>query len=283
MPRFLTALLIVCGFACLDVEPAAATTYFVDMLAGDDAFDGQAEVPLTDTSGPYRTITRAMRSVRAGDTLNIINRGKPYYESVELLGGRLGEEAHIPIVINGNNCVISGARPIPQGGWELAGKDLWKFSPLRKGWFQLLLNGRPVREIPCPRNARLRPELEPQTWCAWQGSIYYQAPRNEAPDLLPFAYAAEQAGLTVYEVNGAVIRDLTFQHFRIDGINCHDRAREIVFENVNSLENGRSGLAVGGSSQVVFVGGRLQGSRVANLIVSERGAADLRDTDLEKR
>ena len=58
-------------------------------------------------------------------------------------------------------------------------------------------------------------------------------------------------GITLYEARHVVIADLVVQGFRLDGINAHDNVEaEIV--GVTCRGNGRSGVSVGGSSQVLL-------------------------------
>ena len=41
-------------------------------------------------------------------------------------------------------------------------------------------------------------------------------------------------GLSLYKVEHVVIRDLTFQHFQVDGVNVHDLCANVVLDNVRS-------------------------------------------------
>jgi hypothetical protein len=50
------------------------------------------------------------------------------------------------------------------------------------------------------------------------------------------------------------IRDLIVQGFQRDGINAHDGAYQVAIRNVTCRGNGRSGISVGGASQVEIDG-----------------------------
>src|SRR5438477_10271374 len=69
---------------------AHAGNLYVDNRAGDDIFDGRAEHAVNETSGPVRTIRRALQRVRPGDVAHIAHRGRPYCESLAYLGSSLG-------------------------------------------------------------------------------------------------------------------------------------------------------------------------------------------------
>jgi len=278
-PRSLCAL--ACFWVGVGASSLVADTLYVDNRIGNDRFDGQSQVPTSEYSGPFRTITRALEFARAGDTLVIANTGIPYYESLTLSGARLRSANGRPFRIAGNGAVISGAQPIPPDAWESQGRGLWKFTPFRKGWYVLLRDEQMLPEVPVSRSAAQLPELKAGEWCAWRGAIYYQGTLDEVPAQETFSYGAHQVGLTLYEVNNIEVFDLTFRHFRIDGINAHDRCRSVVLDNVTSIENGRSGLAVQGTSEVIVRNSVLNRNREANLIVTERATADVRDTFLD--
>ena len=78
--------------------------------------------------------------------------------------------------------------------------------------------------------------------------------RGVEPEKLPgvynLTYAHRQTGITLFHVGGVAIVNLTVQGFRIDGINAHNSAREVYLTGVTSRGNGRSGITVGGASQV---------------------------------
>ena len=65
---------------------ASARELYVDSQLGDDITDGRSENPVDERSGPVKTIGRALKFVRPGDTVHIANRGVPYFESLEVVG-----------------------------------------------------------------------------------------------------------------------------------------------------------------------------------------------------
>ncbi len=77
-----------------------------------------------------------------------------------------------------------------------------------------------------------------------------------------FSLAGMSVGLSLVDVVGVQISDVTFENFRIDGINVHDRCKNIILENVTCTGNGRSGLAVNGTSQVEVIDSKLTDNRI---------------------
>lgn len=277
-----TFVVIVTLLGSATCQPLLADEIYVDNRLGDDAFDGRAPTPQEGRVGPTRTIRRALDRVRPGDSISITNTGTPYYESFELGGRRLSGYPALPFTINGNGAVISGARRTRPESWEHLGNDLWRFTPLRKGYFQLINGETLLPEIRVANDAKAPPHLERETWCAWQGSIYYQAGAElfRTPFDLPLAVAYESVGATLVDVEHVVIRNVTFRHFRQDGINVHDRSRYVYLEGVKLLENGRAGLSVGGSSLVGLKDSEVAGNREVQLLNTEQAQTELLGTQL---
>ena len=275
------SLRLACGVACLVAlwsMDLRAETLYVNNITGEDSYDGRAAEAINEFNGPFRTIRHALEKARAGWTIVIADSGEPYREAISVSGTQLGRSVDLPLRIVGNNAVISGERLLTIEDWTLVGRDLWKFSPPRKGWYLLMIDGRPAPEVPCAKDALDRPALRPGQWCAYKGDIYFQGDAQRHPVFLAMSYAAEQTGLTLYEARNVMISDLTIQHFRIDGISVQDRCRDVTLVNVHSLENGRAGLAVGGSSRILFRAGELNRNRLADIVVTDLGEANVQES-----
>lgn len=278
MPSLPLTFRSVCCAWLLAICPClTAAEVYVDNVTGDDAFDAASATAINNISGPARTIRRALSLAKAGDTLVIVNQGQPYFETLELEGERFSGRAGNPFIISGNGALISGARRMSPTDWSYLGNSLWKFTPFRKGHYLLLNGSVPLPEQRVSPSAPALPKLASKKWCAWRGSIYYQAgPQpGQSPWDLPLAYAYDQVGISLYDVQNVIIRDLTIEHFRVDGVNAHDRCRGVILQNVQILENGRSGLAVGGSSLVGLKDSVMAGNRQAQLIVSEKAQLEV--------
>jgi len=277
----LALLSVVAATVFLAASRCPADIVYVDNVQGSDVFDGSSSTPFDQNSGPVKTVRRALQVARTGDTIVLANNGSPYYESVQLVGRRHSGYQHVKFTIIGNGAVLSGLRTVPPQAWRRVGADLWKMTPWRKGHYQLLLDGKPVPEQRVPRGARGLPKIPEGNWSAWRGSIYYQATHLDEPAQRPFQFAAEEVGLTFYKVHDVRIVDVTFRHFRLDGVNAHDFCRNIVLENVTSTENGRAGVSVGGTSEIVIRNSRLVGNRFEPLRISELGLVDVEQTEMD--
>lgn len=280
--RIARSALLATALLLLASSRSFAVDWYVDNLLGSDANTGLSQQIVDDQTGPVKTIRRALRRIKPGDTVHLVNHGTPYYESLEIVGPRFIGTGIGLFTLEGHGAIVSGAKPVPFDAWRRLGNGLWKFTPFRKAYYQLILDEKPLPEVVNPAISKNMPEIPAGHWCAWRGSIYYrQNPEpRQTPNDLPLWFAGEEVGVTLYEVDGVVIRDLTFRHFRLDGVNAHDRARNVILENVKLQENGRSGIAVGGTSLVGLKDSQVVGNRVTQALVTERAQLELMATEL---
>ncbi|MEK6257652.1 MAG: right-handed parallel beta-helix repeat-containing protein [Planctomycetota bacterium] len=261
---------------------APASDIYVDNLLGNDSFDGQLVLPIDSGSGPVRTLRRAMHLAGFGDRIVLTQAGGMYYDSLSLTGTRHSGTSERPFTIIGNGATISGARAVPQQGWRRTGPDLWKLTLTRKGFYRLLRDGQSLPELQPEAGANPLETLAAGQWTAWRGDVYYRAD-GDAPTTQSFAYAAEQTGLSLYQVEHVRIVGLTLRDFRFDGLRTQNMCRGVTLENVNCLNNGRAGIAVSGTSHIEMVGGSLAENGRHSLLVSNPATANLREvtTDVE--
>jgi hypothetical protein len=257
---------------------AQAADFYVDNREGDNIFDGRSPQQVDLYSGPVKTIRRALEKCRGWDTIHIVNNGIPYHESLEIVGPRFRG-----LRIEGNGAVLSGVKEVPFAAWKFLGNGVWKFTPRRKAFYQLVSGDRALPESSVPATATTLPEIPPGHWAGWHGSIYYRiepVPTGSPVDA-PFLFAAEEVGITFLDAYDVVILDLEFRHFRLDGINVHDRSQDIILDRVKLIENGRAGLAVGGNSLVGIRNSEITGNRLAQVLNAEFAQTELLSTKLE--
>ncbi len=257
----------------------SAENIFVNNMTGMDRNDGSAAETVGTFAGPVRTISRALQLAKSSDTIVLANSGSPYFDEVTIDGPRLSGTEARPFRIVGNGAVLSGAMAVPPEAWEEVGQDLWRVKPHRKGHYQLVRNGAAVSEL---RQAvgetwTELPELEENQWCVWKGAIYLHAEHNTDPGEQNFGIARGQCGITLHAARHIEISDLTIQHYRLDGINVHDRATDVTLSNVTLVENGRAGLTVAGSSTVRVDGAETRANREHSMLIQEAARADVHD------
>lgn len=260
--------------------PASAKVVYVNNRTGDDIFDGLSAEVGAARAGPVRTLERARLLIGPGDEVQIANTGDTYFDSLRLIGGSVSGVRGQPTIIRGNGVVLDGSEPVQPDEWISLGEGLWRLDPERKGWFRLVRGDAAVDETRS-ESSTAPPELEPGSWAAWRGSILYRALPEELPPLEPYRLATREAGIFFYGVHDIVVENLTVRHFRLDGVNAHDQARNVVLQNITSMKNGRSGVFVGGSSTVVLSGGSTSDNRETSLLLKEQTKVDVRDVNLD--
>ncbi|MCR4412841.1 MAG: hypothetical protein NUV77_10510 [Thermoguttaceae bacterium] len=228
------------------VPPADARDIYVNNALGDDRSRGERLDP--GETGPVRTIGRALYLALPGDRIVLANTGKPYHESVTLTGSRHSGSGAGPFVIDGNGAILDGSAPVPPAAWEHYRGVMFRFRPPHTEFQQLLLDGKPLPQVPVDARAADPPRLDPLQWCMHRGMIYFGVHPTKLPDNYPLSYAHHQVGITLFHVRQVVIQDLVVQHFQTDGINAFNSAREVTLLRVVSRGNGRAGIAVGGAS-----------------------------------
>jgi hypothetical protein len=262
-----------------------AAVIYVDNRLGNDARDGSTEGELTAEHGSVRTLRRALALADAGDTIILKNNGTPYYGSLVLCGARHSGSTDRRFTIVGNGAVIDGSQAVPTRAWRRMALDLWRFTPWRKGHYQLILDEAPMAEFRIPEKLKSSdelPEIPVGQWCVHKGSIYYRSAPLVYPSDLKLRFAEKTVGLSLHQVHDVQVLDVTFRWFRVDGANAPDLCRNVVLENVASLENGRSGLFSGGSSDVVARNCRFAGNRISEVMIRGLGAVELDQTELSR-
>jgi len=274
MPKFSSFLVL------LLVSSAAARDIHVSNLAGDDRFTGREADSMSDGTGPVRTITRALRVALAGDRIVLAKTGEPYRESISLVGSRHSGYPKRPFTIEGNGAILDGSAPVPAEAWQNFGGAVFRFQPPHGGHQRLFLDNRPADRIAVGPMAGAPPKLKPLQWCFFEGRIYFCVEPNKLPEDYNPTHADKQTGITLFHVRLVGIVDLTVQGFRVDGISAYNSARDVYLGGVTCRGNGRSGVAVGGASQVEIDAALLGNNGEAQLLTLPMSETRVRNSEL---
>ncbi|MCA9069864.1 MAG: right-handed parallel beta-helix repeat-containing protein, partial [Planctomycetaceae bacterium] len=112
-------------------------------------------------------------------------------------------------------------------------------------------------------------------WAAWKGSIYYQASPLDEPTDFAMWFAVRSVGITIYEAHDIVVQNLKVRHFRIDGVNAHDRCNNILLQNVTAEENGRAGVTAAGTSLVTIKESTIKNNRLYSVLILEKAGVQI--------
>ena len=266
MKTLLASLLLALPVWLVAARDLQAADLYVDNRLGDDRFDGSLPSPDDSGSGPFRSIGRALRNSAAGHRVHIANTGQPYRESLTLQGPQHSGSARRPFELIGNGATLDGSAPVPAEAWRHDRDEVYRFRPPKTSFQLLYLDDVPAERVPVDPDATQRPELEPLQWCLFQRHIYFRPEPDNLPNDHSVSYSGLPVGITLYRVRNVVVRGLTVQGFQLDGINAHDGVSETTLKDVIARGNARSGVSVGGASQLM----------IQESTLGDNGAAQLR-------
>lgn len=248
---FRLATIIVLGHALLAfVTSASGRDIYVDNVSGDDRNNGAKAEPGSIEAGPLRTIARALWIAHPGDRIVLVKNDEPYREMVCLIGPRNSGTEEEPFIIEGNGAVIDGTAPVPEESWEHAAGDVFQVRLRYMAHPMLFEAGKTLPRVRIANEAELD-KLQVGEWASLKGKVYFRPAADRSLLSYPLSGASLATGITLFQVQHVVIRNLTVQGFRIDGVAAPDAAEVVRLERVISRANGRSGLSVGGASRVI--------------------------------
>lgn len=236
----------------LSCSTVQARDIYVDNIAGDDRNNGSQAMGGAVDTGPLKTIGRALWIAHAGDRIVLTKNTEPYREMVSMIGPRNSGLENQPFVIEGNGAVIDGSGLINSEDWDHAFGDVFQVRFRYMAYPMLLEGEKPLPKLKVQGAGDLK-KLQVGEWASFAGKVYFHPAADRSLFTYSLAGAGMASGITLFQVDNVVIRDLTVQGFRIDGVSAPDAANFVRLEKVVSRANGRSGLSTGGASKVVAV------------------------------
>lgn len=215
---------------------ASAAEYYADSKIGNDANDGLS------VATAFKTLGRATRSLKAGDTLNLA-AGSVFSESLVFKAGGTAERS---ILIRGNGAVVSGLHPIDGSKWERKEGDLW-FQANDICWGALrprVFIGEEMISL------SVKPQdLKPRTAVWRKEGIYFRADGGKSPRDYALLGGIgrskkEHSGVIIDGQSYITVENLIAQHFPNDGFNVHGTCRGLVFRNIVARNNGDDGFSI---------------------------------------
>jgi hypothetical protein len=229
-----------------------ARDIYVDNVNGDDRNNGSQADAGPAKVGPLKTIGRALWIAEAGDRVVLAKNDEPYREMVCLIGPRNSGFQETPFTIEGNGAVLDGSAPINSEDWRHAMGDVFQIR-FRYMAYPMLFEAE--KQLPRAKiaNEGELSKLQVGQWATANGKVYFRPIADRSFLTYPLAAASLATGITLFQVDNVVIRNLTVQGYRIDGVSAPDAAEVVRLEKVVSRVNGRSGLSAGGTSKVIAI------------------------------
>jgi hypothetical protein len=129
---------------------------------------------------------------------------------------------------------------------------------------QLFLSGEPAVRVAVPPGGSVH--LKPLEWALDEGWIYFRAEKGKLPQSYDLSCCGERVGITLYEVRDVIVQDLMLRGYCLDAVNSHDGVTRSDLVRLTCVNNGRSGISIGGASRV----------RVDTCTAAGNGAAQFR-------
>lgn len=228
---------------------AIAANIYVNNQTGNDKLSGHKAVAVGE-DGPLQSIAKALYMANSSDRIVIAKTDSPYREQLAVSGCRLRGTKDRPFVITSDGAILDGTVAAAEGAWQQVNGDVFGMKPRRLAYQQVLLQGKPLEQAQVASWHSADDILKPMQWSLTDACILLKVEKNRLPESYPVRHAGLQTGITLYETEHVVIEGLVIQGFQQDGINAHELAKHCLLRNVECRANGRSGLSVGGVSQV---------------------------------
>lgn len=258
---------------------ARGETIYVDNLLGQDRANGLV-AEASGERGPVRTLAAAMRLAGPSARIEVANTGVPYREMISLSLPRHSGSPNRPFTINGNGAVLDGTVVADYGAWQHVEGSVFAMRPRRLAYQQLFEGGKPLKRAPI-HSVHQASALQPLEWSLVDEHLLFAAAEGKLPEGYELRHAGLQTGITLYQVKHVRIENLVVQGFQQDGINAHELVKHCELVDVESRANGRSGLSVGGVSDVTAVRSNFYDNGRIQVRTECLATLDLIDCDVE--
>lgn len=236
----------------------SATTLYVDNEKGNDSLNGLAKEAGKDgKSGPFATIGKAFKTVNTSDRIEIANTGKPYREILTLQ--KAGGTKEKPLVIEGNNALITGLDVVPPEKWTLVKDNIYstEFYPMSnmlKGYKPIQhwigrpqiwwIDGKAAKN--CTGEDELKNTVNGFYWNKPLKQLWVNLPEGKKPADFKIEIPVHGTSMCI-NTDWVVVQNLRSKYSWNDGFDTHGvklNGRNIVFKNCVGTDNCGQGFSV---------------------------------------
>ena len=240
-----------------------ATELYVNPDIGSDSKDGCSAI-LTATSGPFKTLNKAVEAIKPGDTVHLLPEGGTYHQVLTI--NNIHGDPNKPITIDGHGVTLSGAKILDTNDCTLVSPGLWKhinsISSTNAGFISryfFIIDGKINRmgqcsKGPCEPFLKVEELKEGQwTYIKDDDAYYIKLHPSKLISCVQtpmFTNMVEFRGDSRY----IVIKNLNTTHSWNDGFNFYDKIKNIRIENVSAVECGDDGFSTHDRAEVELDG-----------------------------
>lgn len=271
-------------FCVIPFSVMEAKTVYVNNQIGNDQFSGAQEDNSVKGTGPVRTISQALQLAGHCDTISIANTGKPYQETLALSSSRNSGDAEFPFIIEGNGAVLDGRVKIDHTLWQYYravktkkdGKEetigdifrleIGKYFPNNVQYGMIYVDMCPIPNYPVgvyTPTGILLGEMEATIDNGW---LYFRPEKGKRPDDYEIDITSLRVGITVTQVQFAVIRGLVIQGYQLDGVALANSAYDVLLDQCTVRGNGRAGYSIGSASRGTLKGCLINSNGMADVL-----------------
>ncbi len=257
----------ICFFAFLSFTQLAysynTATIYVNNILGNDRYDGKSATPNAST-GPVKTIQKALDLVPISGRVEIINTGKPYLSGNKL---RKGGTLEKPLIIEGNGAVISGLGIVHENEWtniegNIYKRPFWPMSNQLKSskeyntWIGIpeiwRVNERPAKN--CTSKEELINTPGGFWWNKEEKAVWFNLPKDKKFSDLTIELPLPRGNGSGMNVSGdfghIIIKNLRSEFAFNDGFSAHLSVKNLVFKNCIAVNNCGQGFSMHDKTQV---------------------------------
>jgi hypothetical protein len=249
-------------FILLASEILTARDIYVNNLTGNDSNTGNSE------TAALLTIARAQTLFNAGDTIHLCNTGSVYREVFGF--SKLIGKADGYVTVDGHGATVSGSDKIVDADWQMAGPGLYKNDTIYDKFkfnkeiiwrFFFVFDGKMNRMGTCMKGKSIPlkapKDLLEKEWTFVTAEKAFYIKIDPAKKLADYniEIPVRSNGVSIHNsTDYLTVRNLTATHVYNDGYGLSGDGKNILLENIQSIDCGDDGISAHANS-----GARIKG------------------------
>lgn len=234
----------------------AARNIYVNNLNGNDTNDGVSE------NTALQTIARAQTLLTAGDTIHLCNTGTVYREVFGF--SKLVGKPDAYVTVDGHGATVSGSDKIIDAEWRMIAPGLYKNDTIYDKFkfnkeiiwrFFFVFDGRMNRMGTCMKGKSIPlkapQDLQDREWTFVTAEKAFYIKIDPAKKLADYniEIPVRSNGVSIHNTTDyLIVKNLTVTHVYNDGYGLSGDGKNILLENIQSIDCGDDGISAHANS-----------------------------------